>query len=369
MRFLFLLGRDPEIGKAEIESYLEARKVEYKIIDSSKDILVIEMKKLREKMVNELGGTIKIAKVLCSEPSVEEAEYQLNKIEFYKGKKNKISYMITGINTELDSFLKDYLKDYFKEIKVKAMFKSEVAPGKLQRREDFLDFIVFRKHIAETVQISDLESLKERDLGRPAVDFIKTTSLRLAKILVNLSGAKEGSRFLDPFCGTGSVLQEALLLGCTAIGTDRSRETIQNAEKNLKWLEKEYKVKNKYELHNVDVKKLYGVVPKMSIEAVATEPYMGPFLRKLPTPEEARELVEELSRLYFMTLRQLSQVVRKHRKIAIIIPHFRMRGSSKKLYINIRAMVEDTGFEVVNTYPYSGQKSKIQREIYVLKKV
>jgi len=43
---------------------------------------------------------------------------------------------------------------------------------------------------------------------------------KLARCMVNLARAKPGELLLDPFCGTGSIIVEAMLIGCHAVGLD-----------------------------------------------------------------------------------------------------------------------------------------------------
>ena len=43
---------------------------------------------------------------------------------------------------------------------------------------------------------------------------------KLAQIIVSLSGTQPGQTVLDPFCGTGVVLQEALIMGAIVYGFD-----------------------------------------------------------------------------------------------------------------------------------------------------
>ncbi len=57
---------------------------------------------------------------------------------------------------------------------------------------------------------------------------------KLARVLVNLSHVKEGEIFLDPFCGTGSLLIESSLMGIWSIGIDLKRWIAKGALMNLK---------------------------------------------------------------------------------------------------------------------------------------
>ncbi len=57
---------------------------------------------------------------------------------------------------------------------------------------------------------------------------------RLARCMVNLSRAKAGEAFLDPFCGAGGILLEAASMGCEAIGSDIDLKMIRGARENLR---------------------------------------------------------------------------------------------------------------------------------------
>jgi tRNA (guanine10-N2)-dimethyltransferase len=59
---------------------------------------------------------------------------------------------------------------------------------------------------------------------------------KLACALVNLSRVKEGDIFLDPFCGTGSLLIESSRMGIQTIGSDLTRWIARGALLNLKGL-------------------------------------------------------------------------------------------------------------------------------------
>jgi len=57
---------------------------------------------------------------------------------------------------------------------------------------------------------------------------------KLARCMVNLARAKTGELVLDPFCGTGSVMVEAALIGCRVLGFDVQRRMAVGCRKNLK---------------------------------------------------------------------------------------------------------------------------------------
>jgi len=55
---------------------------------------------------------------------------------------------------------------------------------------------------------------------------------KLSRALVNLSGVQPGEAFLDPFCGTGSLLIEASMVGAEPIGIDLARKMVRGARRN-----------------------------------------------------------------------------------------------------------------------------------------
>ncbi|MEM2130808.1 MAG: DNA methyltransferase [Candidatus Bathyarchaeia archaeon] len=57
---------------------------------------------------------------------------------------------------------------------------------------------------------------------------------KLARCMVNLAHAKQGSLVLDPFCGTGTTIIEAALIGMRAIGIDVQRNMAEGTIRNLK---------------------------------------------------------------------------------------------------------------------------------------
>lgn len=58
-------------------------------------------------------------------------------------------------------------------------------------------------------------------------------STKLARCMINLSRARPGSFFLDAFCGTGSNLIEASLMGSIVLGSDVDIEMVRGAFQNL----------------------------------------------------------------------------------------------------------------------------------------
>ena len=76
-----------------------------------------------------------------------------------------------------------------------------------------------------------------------------TLDPRLARAMVNLTGAMKGEMILDPFCGIGGILIEARLAGLKAIGSDILKPILNRAKANLQ----QYKIVD-CPLHQADAR-------------------------------------------------------------------------------------------------------------------
>ncbi|MEM3699506.1 MAG: THUMP domain-containing protein [Candidatus Bathyarchaeia archaeon] len=56
---------------------------------------------------------------------------------------------------------------------------------------------------------------------------------KLARCMVNLARPKVDELVFDPFCGTGTMLIEAALIGCRVLGLDIQRRMVRGALKNM----------------------------------------------------------------------------------------------------------------------------------------
>ena len=56
---------------------------------------------------------------------------------------------------------------------------------------------------------------------------------KLARVMINLIGLKEGETVCDPFCGTGTTLLEAESMGIKAIGVDFDKKMYEISKENL----------------------------------------------------------------------------------------------------------------------------------------
>ena len=159
---------------------------------------------------------------------------------------------------------------------------------------------------------------------------------------MNLSYARYN--LLDPFCGVGTILQEAMISGIDVIGVDIDNESVEASRENLNWLKDKYNLKNNFRIIKGDSGKLARYFGRNEVHAVATEPDLGPYYRKIPSREEVNSVVKTLENLYSDFFLGLRQVMRKKGKVAIVLPRLKYNNGYRD--VNVENVISQSGFRL-----------------------
>jgi tRNA G10 N-methylase Trm11 len=107
------------------------------------------------------------------------------------------------------------------------------------------------------------------------------------------------------------------------------REQIQNKESTI-------------ELKRCDVRELSTCFENASIDAIVTEPYLGPLQTSRPLHKEIQKIVGELSSLYLGAFREFKKVLKPNDgRVVMVWPAFHT------FFLPILDQVERLGFRVV----------------------
>ncbi len=219
-------------------------------------------------------------------------------------------------------------------------------------------------HIGRTHTVQDFEQYSARDYGRPLRDD-KSGMLppKLARIMINLcaTSEKKNAKLLDPFCGSGTVLQEALLLGYEhIIGTDVSPKAISDTQKNLQWLKDSF-FKNslatdpKIKIYQSAVEKLSVNIEKNSVDVVVTEGFLGPALYGNEKREDVANIIKGLEKIYLSAFKEFEKILARDGKLVIVFPILFQREALK-----IDDSIKKLGFIEIN--PFSTLRIKLHEK-------
>lgn len=394
MKYLAVLGRQPEISLAELEALFSGVK---QISSSLASFLSNETVN-----IGRLGGTLKIAVKLDQKPleylsSLEEGKITLGISDYSRGASKKTA-TIEALK------LKKILVRHKRSVRVvenkEAVLSTATSlhnglSGKNDRK---IELIKFNSDWYKVIGVQDIDAYAKRDQARPARDSkVGMLPPKLAQILINLCGhLPENARILDPFCGTGVVLQEALLMGYQAYGTDISERMVKYSEKNLEWLLKSRDIlfsghfggccrelasepredgseergpENKiFETALGDAASFKWDQP---IDAVACEGYLGKPMSQIPVDIKLKDQKQECKAIIIGFLKNLSIQIKAKTPVVIAAPAW-LRENGKYSRLDILDEIQDMGYNVDNKSReglfYYRDNQIVARDIIILRK-
>lgn len=382
-QYVFVLGKNHTLSKLEILAVLSRQRVHCSILSASQSVLILQLSQEIDAkgFLKELGGTVKIAKVLLRTPLplfpkdfLKELAQAKTILSFFPTvqdhddvKFGVSAYHVGGKIDAFSGFLKDLpvickgikgvLQQTFKRVTFPVAKGGELSGASIVQN-DLLDkgceFMLCLGDsdvvIAKTVALQEFEEYSKRDYGRPERDAVSgMIPPKLAKMMANLAGKEKTSVVVDPFCGSGTIVQELVLLGYTeVIGTDASGKSIAQTKSNLSWLFRHdrdvKKKKGRIEFAQCDVRALSTMFSPDSIDAIITEPYLGlPNLQRYP-PEKIKQEISKIEHLYVDTFRSFKKVLKQRGVIVIVFPLVYSRGQTYTL--NILDQLQSLGFRI-----------------------
>jgi tRNA G10 N-methylase Trm11 len=388
MNYFFILGSNPAISYAELSAVFDKTVLTLHagnvvMIDSAVNIPA-------EKLIKQLGGVIKIGRIF-SETKVEttsmleaikplaqpaEGKYKFGFSFYGRGRLN-----LKPLGMELKKFLSAGGTSCRWVISREPTLSSVVVEqnGLLKNGAEFVLIRQGNKiMIGQTLAVQPFKELEMRDYGRPARDDLSgMLPPKLAQILINLARSKKTEKLLDPFCGSGTVLTEAALLGYEHVyGSDLALRATEDSKKNFIWVKNKFSLSiDDFWIKQIDATKISHSLTADSIDAIVTEPYLGPQRGKI----ETRVIVKELEKLYADSLIEFSAILKPGGRIVMIWPVFNTPTGRIMLSQKIIG-----GFKIVpplsqmysalpgttgrQTLLYGREGQKVWREIIILEK-
>ncbi len=305
-----------------------------KVSMQCEDIAVADLNGGRFKRYTELAGVHKVALPL---PPVDSPDFA-EAITFPQRNFNfSLSlYCARGDQEaeydDLSEKLLATLRDY--GLKKANLIRSRSGPEMYSERvvaRSAMDFVVFpigaTSQWGVTVYVPETEGFKERSSERPYVTSGISLSSRLARLLVNIAGVSKGQVLLDPFCGSGTILGEALLKGADCIGIDRNHGSVERTKDNLAWFLSQSQRGGqrvpKYSVITGDATNLRRSLGDQMVDAIVSEPILMPRLSAPPTIEKARRLIKHASMIYSEALYEMSGVLRRGGRMVLVTPSLR----------------------------------------------
>lgn len=370
MQYIFILGTNSSLSIAEILA-----KTDYlNYAEFTTSVFLVEFTDIidTKALIKELGGTIKIARVLdmvkkndrailgCIGKVIPEKHEGKYKFGFsYYGKENLNTKRIA---METKKLLKNNsISCRWVTSKEKTLSSVVIGQNKLDTvgMEVILVAVAGKILVAKTETVQDYKTLSFRDYNRPARDD-KSGMLppKLAQIMINLARPKNLSTevLLDPFCGSGTVLMEAVLMGFKKlIGSDLSQQAVDDTRANTEWVKEKFSIKElKYTLHHKSAAEVSQVMEAISVDYIVTEPYLGPQRGRLDVPK----IKKELESLYTEAIVEFKKILKDTGRIVMLWPVIKLNPRKPGTFLNPNY----SGFKIVNPLPDDLQNKKYREQ-------
>jgi tRNA G10 N-methylase Trm11 len=392
---LFVSGKNWKLSLAEAAAYLNARGIPFSVRHFSREFFAVDADQdFGASTIDDLGGTIKIGAVKAEIPTevFRQAFHDRNKqsqaelaaaltasgivgemaktaekmffgVSVYcsdnalRSQSGVIQRFVgSTVKKELSACgKKSKFMGFSKERKLAQLSHVEVLKKKLVETHGEILVCIGKQEtwIGTTVGVHNPFEFQKRDIYKPNQRRIFAMPPRLARMMVNLSACTPGKVLLDPFCGVGTILQEALLERAKVVGVDANPWCVKAATENLEWLTGEYSLRDvDFRVVQGDVAKLAQKVGQDMVDCIVTEPDLGPALRQIPTGPYAQKIIEKLKPLYFGFAEEAYRVLRAEGRLVLVTPYIVTR-SGQGVTMPIGDRLESLGFKRVP--PFSAE--------------
>lgn len=349
---LCILGRQPELGIAELEALFGPSAVSPLLPVAALIHMAPE-----EVDFGRLGGSIKLGRVLAELPpkwsEIEKylSDYLTDRTHSMTAGKLTLGLSVYGMNVPASDIqrslltLKQKLRKGGRSVRIVPNREPELNSAQVLHNKLLgtggIELLVVgagsQVILSQTISVQDIEAYGARDQARPKRDArVGMLPPKLAQIIVNLAAGPASKQVgasrlvvLDPFCGTGVILQEALLMGYNVIGTDNEQRMIDFTNENIAWLKALHPtITGSVQTSLADATEF---IWPTSIDAIASETYLGRALPALPTPDILQKITNDVNVILTKFLKNLCPQLKTGTRICLAVPAWRNGSSFTKL--------------------------------------
>lgn len=324
--YFFLFGNTPQLSLLELQSLVgevsliteDLAKVEFASDHEAKDIF------------KKTGGIVKLVKQV-SELSEDEAESLHSIAQYLSSRKleGKLTFGLGLLGQDILEISETQIKKTLKkDFDLPSRFlehnKAGLSAAVLLHQNDVIEICVVGTEdgvvLGETIDIQDIDDWTKRDRSKPYSDRKKgMIPPKVARMMVNIGAGNTPQTVFDPFCGTGTVLAESLMVGHNVVGSDLDGKATAGTEKNLEWLKSQYNLSGTSKVFYSDASQVAKMtnLKDNNVDLIVTEPFLG---KPKPQLKDLNNIFKGLEKMYLGAFKSFKEVLKNKGKIVIVFP-------------------------------------------------
>ncbi|MCA9324845.1 hypothetical protein KDA23_02115 [Candidatus Saccharibacteria bacterium] len=378
MNSVLILGRQPALGLAELESLYGSEKVS--AVGSNAALVEVDPCLLA---FDRLGGSTKFCKHLTTLDTTNWKQIEKFLVDVSPGHsqqmpegKMRLGLSVIGLDVSVKQIeatgltVKKAVKKTGRNVRLVPNKELELNTAQVIHNQLTgptgweLYFIRDgdKTVVAQTVKVQDIESYTRRDRGRPKRDTrVGMLPPKLAQIIINLAAGKLPEEqlqnicdipagepiprkyfektVLDSFCGTGVVLQEALLMGYDVYGTDLESRMVEYSHANLDWLTSDQVYDATITLEPGDATNHQW----KDVDVVAAETYLGRPFTSQPPQEILNQTVSECNLIIKKFLHNIHGQLKAGTRLCLAVPAWQIKQNQFK-HLPLLDSLEEIGY-------------------------
>ena len=371
-QYILLLGNTPALSLAELQALLTNKEIvqwdqHLAAIDLEDDAQAQQLQLL-------LSGVYKIFKII----QVLDQDQADEQIAAYLATENeRPEFALNGWKKLQNQYSPQSIKKALKQKNISCRYRQSDQWGAssaiTEHDEEFIDLMVVEhesQHVLlKTVAAQDVDEWVNRDRNKPYAEGRKgMLPPKLARVMVNIAlghlatDAEISPVLYDPFCGTGTVLIEALLRGCEVVGSDLDHDAVAGSLENLYWLEDEYEQKFSYQVFQADVAHVAQRNWQTKIDLIVTEPFLG---KPNPKDKELPNIYKGLTSLYLGAFKAWTEILNPGAVIVIVFPFVDTKNKRYDLQGLIDKLAKYGYTPLVKSIEYYRDRAIVKRELMI----
>lgn len=379
-KLLFQLGNTPDLSRRELFSLFPS----IDFIDVLPHIIAADIPdETPDHLIAILGGTVKIFEEIETVESIEPEELENKIFTLLERQDGKITFGIAELGRDhLPPFsiraIKSKLAAERRSVRYLEDSRQGLSAAILIHKKNITEYAIIQGQqgttIAKTAAAQNIDEWSKIDRQKPYADRKKgMLPPKVARMMVNISlGPKvlddldTSITVYDPFCGSGTVLMEALLMSVKhVIGSDQDQEAVKGTQDNIAWMLPQYEITPKIHVFQHDVTRPIQQLPAHSVSHIVTEPFLG---KPSPRPTQLENIFRGLERLYVGAFKQWTHVLQDNAVITIIFPRTEAELANRTRIFSLEGIIdklEKIGY-TTQSEPilYYRPQAVIQREIH-----